>query len=59
MTVHDRNISAPIDPIKLERLAEVAVKVGLQVMPFLEVEAPPTHSWPSASPTVRSVPGPE
>ena len=31
MTVHDRNISAPIDPVKLERLAEVAVKVGLQL----------------------------
>src|SRR5205085_6372663 len=22
-------------------------------------QAPPTHSWPSASPTIRSVPGPE
>ncbi|HEX9470307.1 MAG TPA: aminopeptidase, partial [Bradyrhizobium sp.] len=33
MTVHDRNISAPIDPVKLERLAEVAVKVGLQLQP--------------------------
>src|SRR6202790_150055 len=31
MTAHDRNISAPIDPVKLERLAEVAVKVGLQL----------------------------
>src|SRR5258708_20634203 len=33
MTVHDRNISAPIDPVKLERLAEVAVEVGLQLQP--------------------------
>jgi aminopeptidase len=31
MTVHERNISAPIDPVKLERLAEVAIKVGLQL----------------------------
>jgi aminopeptidase len=31
MTVHERNLSAPIDPIKLERLAEVAIKVGLQL----------------------------
>ena len=30
MTVHERNISAPIDPVKLDRLAEVAIKVGLQ-----------------------------
>src|SRR5258708_12367926 len=33
MTVHDRNIWAPIDPVKLDRLAEVAVKVGLQLQP--------------------------
>jgi aminopeptidase len=33
MTVHERNISAPIDPVKLERLAEVAIKVGLQLRP--------------------------
>ncbi|MGB8605831.1 aminopeptidase, partial [Bradyrhizobium sp.] len=31
MTVHERNISASIDPVKLDRLAEVAVKVGLQL----------------------------
>src|ERR1700687_4666980 len=31
MTVHDPNISAPIDPAKLDRLAEVAIKVGLQL----------------------------
>src|ERR1700716_3400928 len=33
MTVHERNSSAPIDPIKLDRLAEVAIKVGLQLKP--------------------------
>jgi aminopeptidase len=33
MTVHQRNISSPIDPVKLDRLAEVAVKVGLQLAP--------------------------
>src|ERR1700716_277745 len=31
MTVDERNMSAPIDPVKLDRLAEVAVKVGLQL----------------------------
>jgi hypothetical protein len=29
MTVHERNISASIDPVKLDRLAEVAIRVGL------------------------------
>src|SRR5882762_11210533 len=33
MTVHERNISASIDPLKLDRLAEVAIKVGLQLKP--------------------------
>ena len=33
MTVHERNISASIDPVKLDRLAEVAIKVGLQLQP--------------------------
>ncbi|SHG22772.1 aminopeptidase [Bradyrhizobium erythrophlei] len=33
MTVHDRNISASIDPVKLDRLAEVAIKVGLNLQP--------------------------
>src|SRR6195952_2796017 len=33
MTVHDRNIAASIDPVKLDRLAEVAVKIGLQLQP--------------------------
>jgi aminopeptidase len=31
MNTHDRNLAAPIDPVKLDRLAEVAVKVGLQL----------------------------
>src|SRR6201998_1207544 len=31
MTAHQRNISTPIDPVKLDRVAEVAVKVGLQL----------------------------
>src|SRR6202043_801777 len=30
-TVHERNIAAPIDPVKLDRLAEVAIKVGLNL----------------------------
>lgn len=33
MTVHERNISASIDPIKLDRLAEVAIKIGLNLQP--------------------------
>jgi aminopeptidase len=33
MTIHQRNTSASIDPIKLDRLAEVAIKVGLQLRP--------------------------
>jgi aminopeptidase len=33
MTTHQRNMSASIDPIKLDRLAEVAVKVGLNLQP--------------------------
>ena len=31
MTVHERKLSAPIDPLKLDRLAELAIKVGLQL----------------------------
>src|SRR5262245_54235178 len=31
MNTHQRNLSASIDPIKLDRLAEVAVKVGLRL----------------------------
>lgn len=33
MTSHPRGISASIDPVKLDRLAEVAVKIGLQLQP--------------------------
>jgi aminopeptidase len=29
----ERNISAPINPVKLDRLAEVAIKIGLQLKP--------------------------
>ena len=31
MTAYQRNLSASIDPVKLDRLAEVAIKVGLQL----------------------------
>src|SRR5260370_13593462 len=31
MTVHERSLSASIDPVKLDRLAELAIKVGLQL----------------------------
>src|SRR5438067_13570495 len=31
MTAHQRNVSVSIDPVKLDRLAEVAVKVGLRL----------------------------
>ena len=31
MNIQQRNLSAAIDPVKLDRLAEVAVKVGLQL----------------------------
>ena len=33
MTLHDRSISASIDMVKLDRLAEVAIKVGLALQP--------------------------
>ena len=33
MNTHERNTSTPIDPVKLDRLAEVAIKVGLQLKP--------------------------
>ena len=33
MTVHERSISASIDPTKLDRLAEVAIKIGLNLQP--------------------------
>src|SRR5215471_6839584 len=31
MTALERNLSASIDPVKLDRLAEVAIKVGLRL----------------------------
>lgn len=31
MTAHQRNLSVAVDPLKLDRLAEVAIKVGLQL----------------------------
>jgi len=33
MTTHTRDFSASIDPVKLDRLAEVAIRVGLQLQP--------------------------
>jgi aminopeptidase len=33
MTMHQNNAASSIDPVKLDRLAEVAVKVGLQLQP--------------------------
>src|ERR1700674_540787 len=33
MTAHQRNFPTPIDPVKLDRLAEVAIKIGLQLQP--------------------------
>ncbi|RUU21927.1 aminopeptidase [Mesorhizobium sp. M7A.T.Ca.TU.009.01.3.2] len=33
MTTHSRGVSASIDPVKLDRLAEVAIKVGLELQP--------------------------
>src|SRR6202047_891211 len=33
MNAYERNLSAPIDPVKLDRLAEVAIKIGLQLQP--------------------------
>src|SRR3954454_2190961 len=33
MTAHQRNLSASIDPVKLDRLAEVAVRIGLNLQP--------------------------
>jgi aminopeptidase len=52
MTVHERNISASIDPIKLDRLAEVAIRVGLNLQPGqdLLLTAPST-----ALPLVRKI----
>ena len=33
MNTHQRHIAATVDPVRLDRLAEVAVKVGLQLRP--------------------------
>ena len=33
MNSHERTVPTPIDPVKLDRLAEVAIKVGLQLKP--------------------------
>jgi aminopeptidase len=33
MTAHQRSLTASVDPVKLDRLAEVAVKVGLNLRP--------------------------
>src|SRR5690606_36724223 len=33
MTTHQRDFSALVDPVKLDRLAEIAIKVGLQLQP--------------------------
>jgi aminopeptidase len=33
MTAHERTILASIDPVRLDRLAEVAIKVGLRLEP--------------------------
>lgn len=52
MAEQQRNLSAPIDPIKLDRLAEVAVKVGLRLRPGQDVLlTAPT----SALPLVRRI----
>jgi aminopeptidase len=52
MTVHERNISASIDPVQLDRLAEVVIKVGLALEPGqdLLLTAPTT-----ALPLVRRI----
>src|ERR1700676_3260300 len=52
MNAPERDNSTPIDPVKLDRLAEVAVKVGLQLKPGqdLLVTAPTV-----ALPLVRNI----
>jgi aminopeptidase len=52
MTVHERNLSASIDPVKLDRLAQVAIKVGLALRPGQDL----LLTAPSAAlPLVRKV----
>src|ERR1700737_5108033 len=47
MNAYERNLSAPIDPVKLDRLAEVAIKVGLQLQPGQDLlVTPPTVGLP-------------
>src|SRR6201985_773770 len=47
MTANQRNLSASIDPVKLDRLAEVAVKVGWRLQAGQEVLLPaPTAALP-------------
>src|SRR3982751_1301507 len=52
MTVHERNISAPIDPVKLDRLAEVAIRVGLNLQPGQDLLLPAPST---ALPLVRKI----
>ena len=61
MTVHERNVSASIDPVKLDRLAEVAIKVGLQLKPGqdLVLTAPLARCrWCAGSPSMPTRPAP-
>jgi aminopeptidase len=52
MNANERNVPSPIDPVKLDRLAEVAITVGLQLKPGqgLLVTAPT-----AALPLVRKI----
>ena len=59
MTAHQRNVSASIDPVKLDRLAEVAVKVGLRLQPGqdLLLTAPRSRCrWRAGSPSTPTRP---
>ena len=59
MTAHQRNLSAAIDPVKLDRLAEVAIKVGLQLQPGqdLLLTAPSLRCrWCGGSPSMPTRP---
>ena len=39
MTAYQGDYSTPIDPVKLDRLAQVAVKVGLRLQPGLDFDS--------------------
>src|SRR5256886_6115405 len=52
MTAHQRNVSVSIDPVKLDRLAEVAIKVGLRLQPGQDLVV--TAPW-VALPLVRRI----